>query len=267
MSAYRDRTAWLLGGAALCIHPPSVVTRARRIVLVGPPGVGKTTQAALLSGALGACPLSTGDLFRSAHRYAIPPGSAMAEAEDAMQHGRLVPDDIVISAVRDRTRCLQCSGGFLLDGFPRTVPQAISLDTLLTERGIHLDAVFGYVLPDDLLVERLSDRRICPRCHTSYHLRQQPPRQAGHCDHCGGPLRQRADDRPSAIRERLRAEEEAAAGVRSHYARSGLLIAIAAEGTPQEVLERSLAALTSHVPAALGKVALPTPGAPTRSSD
>lgn len=266
MSPHRDRTAWLLGGDALCLQPPTLVQRAWRLVLLGAPGIGKGTQANLLSHALGACPLSTGDIFRASHSYAVPPGSAMAEAQEAMARGDLVPDDVVIGVLRERGRCLRCSGGFLLDGFPRTLPQAISLDAMLEERGLRLDAALSYELPVDALVERLADRRVCRRCHMTYHLLQRPPLHAGCCDRCGGPLQQLPEDRPARIRERLQLGEAAAAGVRRHYQETGRLLPVDAGGTPAEILARTLNGLAGLAPPAQETSAGSTPSVPTSVS-
>src|SRR3954468_19041306 len=127
MTPTRDRAAWLLGGEAHCNLPPTDVKRAWRLVLLGPPGVGKGTQAEYLTRALGCCQLSTGDVFRAARNQPVPAGSAMAAAQACMHCGKLVPDETVLALVHERGRCLHCTGGFLLDGFPRTVAQAQAL--------------------------------------------------------------------------------------------------------------------------------------------
>jgi adenylate kinase len=148
MLEQRDRTAWIKGGTAQCVVRPKKPPRAYRLVLLGPPGVGKGTQAELLSDSLGACPLSTGDVFRAAKKleaFEISPG--MATALEHMRKGELVPDETVLNLVRERVKCLRCYGGFLLDGFPRTVPQAEALDQILRGQGVKLDAVLSYELP------------------------------------------------------------------------------------------------------------------------
>jgi adenylate kinase len=247
MNAQRDRTAWLHGGHVPC-EPPEAVARPWRLVLLGPPGVGKGTQAELLCRALGACHLSTGDLFRAAQCQAEP-GPAMQAALAAMKRGELVSDDMVVAMVRERAQCLHCRGGCLLDGFPRTVAQAQALETLLAEQGVMLDAVLSYELPDEELIERLSGRRTCPACKAVYHVRTRRPRVAGVCDACGARLICRDDDRPESVRVRLQAYDESTRPLADFYRRSGKLYSISAWGTPQEVLARSLDALWSACPA------------------
>lgn len=244
MAALRDRSAWLQGGNALCLQPPPEAWRTWRLVLLGPPGVGKGTQAHLLSSALGACPLSTGDIFRAAHSYESPPGTAMGEARARIDRGELVPDDVVLGLIRDRRKCLRCRGGFMLDGFPRTMPQAISLDAMLAADRVELDAVLNYEIPVEQLEERVSGRLICRRCHAVYHARNHPPRQSGVCDRCGETLEQRKDDEPEAVRTRLHAYLATTEAVAAHYSRRGLVISIRATGNPSEILASTLVALS-----------------------
>jgi adenylate kinase len=214
--------------------------------LLGPPGAGKGTQAELLTQALGNCHLSTGDLFRAAQ--CVPdPTPALRDALAAMRRGELVPDEVVVALVRERARCLRCRGGFLLDGFPRTVAQAQALDALLAQQGVALDAVLSYELPLEEVVTRLSGRRTCPDCKAVYHLAARPPRAPDVCDQCGGRLVQRADDRPESIRVRLHAYEESTRLLAYHYGRAGKLVAVPASGTPEEILARSLAALNARM--------------------
>jgi adenylate kinase len=240
MNMQRDRTAWFRGGDVRCEH----VTWARpyRLVLLGPPGVGKGTQAELLSRAFGACHLSTGDIFRAA-QCAANPSPALRAALESMRRGELVPDDVVVSVVRERTGCLRCAGGFLLDGFPRTVSQAEALETMLAEQGLTLDGVVSYELPLEEVVARLSGRRTCPNCQAVYHVTGRPPRVEGVCDHCGHRLLQRADDRPEAIRVRMHAYAEATRPLTGYYERSGKLVSVSAAGTPEDGLARTLHAL------------------------
>ncbi len=246
MTVLRDRTAWLQGGKALCLQPPPVVGRTWRLVLLGPPGVGKGTQAQLLSNALGACPLSTGDIFRAARTYENAPGSAMAVAQARMDRGELVPDDVVLGVIVQRQRCLRCHGGFMLDGFPRTLTQAVSLDGLLERHRLGLDAVISYELPTDELTARLSGRRTCARCHAVYHLTKRPPRRAGICDRCEGELSQQRDDEPGAVKVRLAGYMAATLAVAEHYAQQNLVITIPAGGEPTEILARTLDALAAR---------------------
>ena len=242
----RDRTAWLQGGSALCLQPPPEVKRAWRIVLLGPPGAGKGTLAGLLFNALGACPLSTGDVFRAAKGHTAAPGTAMAAAEAQMERGELVSDETVLNLIRERGRCLHCRGGFMLDGFPRTLPQAQALDALLAEEKIKLDAVLNLELPDDKLVARLSGRRVCPRCKAVFHVVTQKPRVSGFCDQCGGPLVQRPDDHPESVCVRLDAYHAATMPVAGHYRAKGLLVSVSADGEPVDVLAHTLDAFVAR---------------------
>ena len=247
MTPVRDRTAWLLGGKAVCHQPPTLVDRAWRLVLLGPPGSGKGTQAELLTHALGACPLSTGDVFRAARDRPAPPGSAMAAAQEQMARGELVTDDTVLSLIHERGRCLHCSGGFMLDGFPRTVAQAEAIDTLLDAEDLQLDAVVSYELPTPEIIARLSDRRTCPACKAVFHVDTCRPKQDGVCDQCGGGLVQREDDRPEAIHVRLEAYQSATVPLTDHYEKRGLLFPISAADQPAEILARTLDALAIRV--------------------
>ena len=245
MTPTRDRAAWLQGGEALCNLPPQNVKRAWRLVLLGPPGVGKGTQAEFLIRALGSCQLSTGDVFRAARNHPVPPGSAMAAAQSCMACGKLVPDETVLALVRERGHCLQCSGGFLLDGFPRTVAQAQALEEILSAEHLQLDAVLNLELPDTKLVSRLSGRRTCAKCQAVFHVITRPPRVAGVCDHCGGALIQREDDRPESVSVRLATYHSATEPVANYYRRKNLLLTVRAEGEPGEIFARTLDALAA----------------------
>jgi adenylate kinase len=242
-----DRTAWFQGhGFSQCEPPQSPGDRTYRLILLGPPGVGKGTQAQLLHEALGSCQLSTGDLFRTA-QCQFEPTPALKSALDAMRRGELVSDTVVVSMVRERAGCLRCRGGFLLDGFPRTVAQAEALNALLADQGVTLDAVLSFELPMDEIVDRLSGRLTCGGCKAVYHISARPPRVEGVCDQCGGRLVQRQDDRPESIQVRMRAYDESTRPLRDHYERQGKLLAIPAMGTPDEILERSLRALSARL--------------------
>jgi adenylate kinase len=206
-----------------------------RIVLLGPPGVGKGTQASRLSQALGVPHLSTGDLLRAAVAARSPLGLA---ADEHIRSGGLVPDPLVIEILRERLERPDCRGGFLLDGFPRNVAQALEL-----ERISPVDAVLSFDLPNEVLVTRLSGRRLCPTCQAVYHLESQPPRVAGRCDRDGSELVQRPDDRPEAVGVRLRVYAEKTAPLLEHYRSRGLLRPVDAHGSPDEVARRVLAAV------------------------
>jgi adenylate kinase len=250
MTTQPDRAAWFRGSDVCSTTPPRV--RPYRLVLLGPPGVGKGTQAELLSRALSACHLSTGDVFRAA-RCDADPSPALKAALEAMRRGELVADALVVSMVRERAGCLRCRGGFLLDGFPRTRAQAEALDVLLTEQGVALDAALCYEAPAEEIVARLCGRRTCPACKAVYHLVARPPRTEGVCDHCGGRLVQREDDRPESIRVRMRAYEEAAGPVADYYQRGERLVRVRASGAPQDILENSLRALNEHLSRRVGR--------------
>jgi adenylate kinase len=244
METKRDRKAWLRGGTAQCELPPKKNGLPRRLVLLGAPGVGKGTQAELLCANLGACHLSTGDIFRAAK--ALDPAErtpALTSALEYMRRGDLVPDGTVLAMVAERVGCLRCEGGFLLDGFPRTVAQAEALEKLLAGEKLKLDAVLSYDLPLDQIVARLSGRRTCPGCKAVFHVETRPPKVAGVCDHCGDKLYQREDDRPESIRVRMEAYERSTAPLADFYRRRNLLLSIPADGAPEQIFKRTLDAL------------------------
>ena len=248
MSEKPNRAAWIKGGGAQCDVPACCQTLPARFVLLGAPGVGKGTQAELLCERLGTCHLSTGDIFRAARCLTPDERSpALDAALDHMRRGDLVPDSTVLDIVRERTRCLRCGGGFLLDGFPRTVAQAEALDELLRQEKLTLTAVLNYELPLDKVVTRLSGRRTCPGCKAVFHVSARPPRVQGVCDHCSGSLYQRDDDLPAAIRTRMKVYEESTRPLIDFYQQRGVLVTIEAEGSPEEIYERTLVALDGAV--------------------
>jgi len=243
----RDREAWLRGESAQCEPPPQRNGIPRRLVLLGAPGVGKGTQAELLCANLGACHLSTGDIFRAAKALdACQRTPALTAALEYMRRGDLVPDKTVLALVAERVGCLRCEGGFLLDGFPRTVAQAEALQKLLAGEKLQLDAVLSYELPLEQVVARLSGRRTCPDCKAVFHVEARPPKVPGICDHCGGSLYQREDDRPESIRVRMEAYEKSTAPLTDFYRRRKLLVAISAEGSPEQIFKRTLDALEAR---------------------
>ena len=242
-----DRAAWIKGPAFQCNPLPAARQRPWRLVLLGAPGVGKGTQAELLRDRLGACPLSTGDVFRAAKTVPESDRSpAMAAALEHMRKGELVPDATVLEMVRERKECLRCPGGFLLDGFPRTVAQAEALAALLVEVDARLDAVVDFRLPIEEIVARLSGRRTCSACKSVFHVTGRPPKVEGVCDHCGGQLVQREDDRPESVRVRMAAYDRSTAPLTAYFQKKGLLVQVDAHGSPEEIFQRTLSFLDSQ---------------------
>lgn len=245
-----DRAAWLRGPEATCSVKPPQLDRPYRLVLLGAPGVGKGTQAQLLSEHTQACHLSTGDVFRAAKSAGEGKSEknggltpAMNVAVACMKAGRLVPDVTVVEMVKERVGCLKCCGGFILDGFPRTVPQAEELEKLLHEQGLKLDGVLDFVMPLEQIVARLSGRRTCVGCKAVYHVTGRPPKVENVCDVCGKALMQREDDKPEAIKIRMSAYEWSTAPLTAFYKARNLLISVEASGTPEEIFARAMAKL------------------------
>ncbi|MBB0242781.1 adenylate kinase [Streptomyces alkaliphilus] len=212
-----------------------------RIVLVGPPGAGKGTQAALLAENLGIPHISTGDLFRANIRQGTELGR---RAQEYMREGRLVPDEVTIGMAADRMAAPDAESGFLLDGFPRNLPQAEALDKLLGETGVALDAVLDLEVPEDEVVRRIAGRRICREDSGHlFHTEYSKPRVEGVCDVCGGELYQREDDREDTVRKRLEVYHLETEPIIGHYRDQGLVVTIPALGAVPEVTRRALAAL------------------------
>ena len=162
-----------------------------------------------------------------------------------MRKGELVTDDTVLDIIRERTACLKCGGGFLLDGFPRTVNQAEALTRLLDNGGIALDAVLSYELPLDAIIARLGGRRTCEQCKAVYHVQSRPSKMEGVCDDCGGKLLQREDDRPESIKVRMAAYEKSTAPLADYYRKRNLLVSVSADGTPEQIYARAMDALAA----------------------
>ena len=211
-----------------------------RIVLVGPPGAGKGTQAQFIATHLAIPKISTGDIFRSNVSQGTPLGR---QAKEYMDRGDLVPDEVTIAMVRDRLSEDDAQAGFLLDGFPRNVPQAETLKKQLMDWDDRLTVVLELVVDEDEVVRRLSGRRTCRRCERVWHVMFDPPTREGICDACGGELFQRDDDREETVRHRLEVYKKQTAPLVSYYADEGILIGIDATGPVEEVTERALAAL------------------------
>ncbi|KPK83732.1 MAG: adenylate kinase [Phycisphaerae bacterium SM23_33] len=212
-----------------------------RLVLMGPPGAGKGTQAKRLARRFGMRHLSSGDILRAAGNSGSALGRSLKSYMDA---GELVPDEIVVEIMAKAISDAPAAQGLLLDGFPRTVPQAEALDRQLAQLGRPVEAVLVIEVPDELLVERISGRRSCPACGKVFHVGSLPPPPDGRCDACGAELVQRSDDTEPVVRERLAAYLRQTAPVIDYYANSGRLV-IRTDGSapPDEVTERVAAAL------------------------
>lgn len=221
-----------------------------RLVLVGPPGAGKGTQAQYVAGHLTVPKISTGDIFRANVTAGTPLGR---QAKQFMDAGDLVPDEVTIAMIRDRLAEDDAAKGFLLDGFPRTVPQAEVLDEMLDEGGGPLDVVLELVVEDDEVVRRLSGRRTCAGCNHVWHLDFDPPAAEGLCDLCGGVLYQRDDDREETVRHRLEVYREQTAPLVGFYAQRGILVGIDATGPVDDVTERALASLRPFMQGGRGR--------------
>lgn len=211
-----------------------------RVVMLGPPGAGKGTQARMLEEVLGIPQVSTGDMLRDAQHSGTPLGEA---ARRYMEAGQLVPDDVVIGLVEERLTAPDCERGFILDGFPRTVAQAKALQRLLEARHIALSSVVVMHVPHDELVRRLSGRLVCRACGGMCHAELNPPAREGHCDRCGGDLYQRDDDRPDRISVRLSLHEREVAPVADFYREAGLLREVVGTGPRADVFGRIRASL------------------------
>ncbi len=236
-----DRIAWLQGPAVKCEAVPEERKHPWRLVLLGAPGVGKGTQAELLAERLGACHLSTGDVFRAAAKCNdCDQSPAMKAALEYMRRGDLVPDTTVWEMVRERGDCILHCGGFILDGFPRTLGQAESLKQLMEQEKLSLSAVLNYELPVHEIVQRLSGRRTCEQCKSVFHVTERPPKVESVCDRCSGRLYQREDDRPESITVRLDVYERSTAPLIEFYKDLGLLVSIVAKGSPDEIAAQTM---------------------------
>ncbi|MER5633612.1 adenylate kinase [Streptomyces nitrosporeus] len=212
-----------------------------RIVLVGPPGAGKGTQAAYLARNLSIPHISTGDLFRAN----ISQGTDLGKrARSFMDAGQLVPDEVTIAMAKDRMAQPDAVNGFLLDGFPRNVGQAEALDAMLDDEGVKLDAVLDLEVPEDEVVKRIAGRRICRNdsAHV-FHVAYNPPKTEGVCDACGGELYQRDDDSEETVRTRLEVYHTQTEPIIDYYRAQGLVVTIPALGKVTEVTDRAMEAL------------------------
>lgn len=194
-----------------------------RLILLGPPGAGKGTQAKALTDDFGIPQISTGDILRSAVREGTVMG---VKAKSFMDAGALVPDEVVVGIVRERLEQSDCVGGFILDGFPRTVAQADALHSTLSAMNYPLQAVIALTVDENALVERLTGRRTCHSCGLGYHVKYSPAVVDGRCDSCGGELFQRDDDREETIRHRLSVYRQQTSPLIDYYSRQGVLVAV-----------------------------------------
>ena len=206
------------------------------LILLGAPGAGKGTQAEILCQRLHIPTISTGNMIREA----LKSGTEMGlKAKAFIEAGQLVPDEVVIGIVRDRLQEDDCQNGFILDGFPRTIPQAEALARM----GITIDRVVDINVPDEVITQRVSGRRVCPGCGNSYHVETKKPQTDGVCDRCGTTLVQRKDDEPQTVQERLHVYHEQTEPLRDYYAAAGKLLVVDGQQGIQEIAEQTLALL------------------------
>lgn len=203
------------------------------IVLMGPPGAGKGTQAEVMARNLIVPHISTGDIFRAN----IKAGTELGQlANQYISKGDLVPDEVTMAMIKDRLAEDDCANGFILDGLPRTIGQADALEEILNEQGKKLDKVVNIDVPIEKLIERLSGRRVCRNCSQTYHLVNNPPTEAGRCDECGGELYQRADDSEETIKNRLDVYLAQSSPLIEYYQKKGLLLSVNGDQSINNVL-------------------------------
>ena len=206
-----------------------------RLILLGPPGAGKGTQAKLLKEKFKIPQISTGDILREAVKNGTPLG---AEAKTYMDGGRLVPDEVVVGLIKERIKAEDCRNGFILDGFPRTIVQAEKLNETMTEMGLGIDTVIDFEVDPKELIERLTGRSTCSNCGAMFHEESRPPRQEGICDHCGAKLYQRPDDKRETIVKRLDVYEKETAPLKEFYRKQGNLKTIRGRGSVEDIFSQ-----------------------------
>lgn len=206
-----------------------------KLILIGPPGCGKGTQASLISEEFKIPQISTGDILRAAVRNETSLGD---KAKSYMDAGKLVPDQLIIDLMSERIKDADCKNGYILDGFPRTLKQAEALDELLDGMNQTLDAVISIEVDDDEVVRRLAGRRQCANCGKGYHTEFKKPEVSDTCDKCGGPLYQRDDDKEETIRARLEVYRKQTAPLLDYYDKSGLLRSVAGTGTIEDIFKK-----------------------------
>jgi len=205
-----------------------------RLILLGPPGAGKGTQASAIVEKYNIPHISTGDIFRANIKEKTELGK---QVEEYLNKGLLVPDELVVSIVKDRITKDDCKNGFLLDGFPRTVAQAEALDEELKKMSLKIDRVINIEVEKDILIERIIGRRICKNCGATYHVKFSPTKQDGICDKCGGELYQREDDKLETVEKRIQVYTEQTKPLIDYYAKKGLLLNVDGAKDKKEVFE------------------------------
>ncbi len=207
-----------------------------KLILLGAPGAGKGTQAEFISEKYNIPMVSTGNMIREALKNETELG---LKAKSFMDAGQLVPDEVVIGIIKERLDNEDCKNGFILDGFPRTIPQAEALDKM----GIELDKVVNYEVPDEAIIARMSGRRVCGACGSSYHTEFNRPQKDGVCDKCGAELVQRKDDHPDTVKERLRVYHEQTEPLKDYYSKSGKLRMVDGQNEIAAITKATFAAL------------------------
>jgi adenylate kinase len=206
-----------------------------RLIIFGPPGAGKGTQASQISSKYGILHISTGDILRAA----VKEGTRLGRlARSYMDKGELVPDEVVIGIIKERITKADSRNGFMLDGFPRTIPQAEALDKVLSESGFKIDRVISIEVEDEEIIKRISGRRVCENCRAMYHIIYDPPKNIGYCDKCSGKLYQRDDDTEEVVRKRLQVYRNQTEPLKDYYRKAGILEEIDGIGTVKEVFSR-----------------------------
>lgn len=211
-----------------------------KLILLGAPGAGKGTQAEVISRTLQIPTISTGNIIREALKSGTEMGR---KAKEYMDSGKLVPDEVVIGIIQDRLAEPDCAAGFILDGFPRTIPQAEALDRM----GIEIDRVIDIEVADETIAQRVSGRRVCPGCGTSYHVDYKKPAEEGLCDHCGDTLVQRKDDHPDTVQERLSVYHEQTEPLKAYYEAKGKLVIVEGQEDVADTTRLTLAAVEAPV--------------------
>ncbi len=207
-----------------------------KLIFLGAPGAGKGTQAEIIAGKLNIPTISTGNIIREA----LANGTEMGlKAKSFIEAGKLVPDDVVIGIIKERLADEDCNNGFILDGFPRTIPQAEALDNM----GIIIDKVVDIDVPDENIVNRMSGRRVCKACGSSYHIENKKPKVEGVCDNCGGELQIRKDDAPETVLDRLNVYHEQTEPLKDYYAKCGKLRSVEGTAPITEITEAILKVL------------------------